>query len=187
MTAPTPMIGRRFGRLMVIADAPSFVLSSGRLSRQVLVRCDCGNEKLVLGESLRTGRTRSCGCLRQEVVAKSRSTHGDTRPSKGRWASEYVTWSGAVARCTNTKERRYADYGGRGIKMCDRWRFGEGGLSGYECFLADMGRKPTLKHSIDRIDNEGNYEPGNCRWATASEQRLNSRNPNRGGRKKKTT
>lgn len=88
---------------------------------------------------------------------------------------EYAQWSGMLSRCRNPNSERYPNYGGRGIKVCKRWEIGVGGLSGFECFLADMGRRPTQKHSIDRKDNNGNYEPSNCKWATNTEQCRNRR------------
>jgi hypothetical protein len=89
-------------------------------------------------------------------------------------APEYGTWWGMVQRCTYPRHNRFALYGGRGIAVCDRWRYGDGERSGFECFFADMGPRPE-RHSIDRVDNDGNYEPGNCRWATASVQMRNRR------------
>jgi hypothetical protein len=87
----------------------------------------------------------------------------------------HATWFGMIQRCHNPNHRRYADWGGRGIKVCDRWRYGENGMSGYECFVADMGPKPSSKHSIHRVDNDGSYDPTNCVWADAKTQRVNRR------------
>ena len=172
------MIGERFGRLLVTADARDAVLKSGRKLRRVIAKCDCGTEKTLLVCHLRAGKTQSCGCLRKEVVRELHSTHGDTRPSVGKWAPEYVAWSGMIGRCTDLGPKNYPYYAGRGIMVCYRWH-------NYDNFLADMGRKPSPKHSLDRINNDGNYEPGNCRWATASEQRLNSRKPKPGLKRKR--
>jgi hypothetical protein len=93
----------------------------------------------------------------------------------GRASSEYAAWEKARHRCHDPRSHAYKDYGGRGIVMCDRWRFGEGGKNGFECFLEDMGCKPAPRMQIDRSDNLRGYEPGNCRWATLKEQNRNRR------------
>ena len=178
MNAPISMLGKRFGRLLVVANAPDVVFDSGRKLRKVIANCDCGAQKAYLVCHLRAGKTQSCGCLRKEVVAELHSTHGDTRPSKGKWTPEYVAWSGMIARCKDMGAKNRPYYADRGITICERW------LTSYENFLADMGRKPPGLYSLDRINSDGNYEPGNCRWATSTEQRLNSRNPKRGFKRK---
>lgn len=149
--------GARFGRLLVLSRAPN------RNSRtRWCCRCDCGVTCEVNTVELTAGKTNSCGCLREEL----RASHGHTK--RGRRSPTYNSWSTMTQRCTNPDATGYALYGGRGIKVCDRWRK-------FEDFLADMGERPRNK-TLDRYpDNDGDYEPGNCRWATGSEQGLNRR------------
>lgn len=132
--------------------------------------CKCGNIAFVAAGDL--WNTKSCGCYRIEELKKNPHfmTHGYTRNRKT--SSTYKTWAGMKQRCLNPKSQSYEYYGGRGIKICDKWLE-------YENFLSDMGERPIDKHVIDRINNNGNYEPGNCRWAT-NEISLNntSRNSN---------
>jgi hypothetical protein len=123
---------------------------------------------------------RSCGCLHREAAAQRgqlNRTHGEGAP--GRKSIEYKAWGSMKERCYRLRATRYAQYGGRGIKVCDRW------LNSFENFLADMGRRPSPEHSIDRIDNDGNYEPNNCRWATREEQRRNRTTPKRYKKRRK--
>lgn len=127
-----------------------------------LCRCQCGIERDVSGNSLRMGKSLSCGCLTLEVNLQRIVTHGlhDSR--------EYQTWADMKARCINANHACYADYGGRGIAVCERWLT-------FENFYADMGPRPSKKHSLDRKNNDGDYCPGNCRWATKREQSANTR------------
>jgi hypothetical protein len=158
--------GLKFGRLTVIGDAPKYVSPKGKEIRRVVARCECGAESTINLHSIRYGLSASCGCYRTELAVSS-VKHGDARKRAN--TREYKTWSNMIARCENPNVDRYPIYGGRGIRVCEKWResFGD--------FLSDMGRRPTPKHSIDRIDVNGNYEPGNCRWATNSEQQRNKR------------
>lgn len=151
------LTGTRFGRLVVMGRMPSTPHghSVWRCS------CDCGVTKDILGTSLRKGATKSCGCLNAEIAQKRFLTHGktDTRT--------YRIWRSMLSRCENEKAVSFKNYGGRGIRVCDAWHDFEG-------FLADMGECPGGR-SIDRIDHNGNYEPGNCQWATHKQQQNNRR------------
>lgn len=126
-----------------------------------LCRCQCGKEVRVDSKSLRKGHTKSCGCLQSEF-ASSKKTHGmDRTPT-------YWVWQGMKNRCLNKNSGSFKNYGGRGIGVCDRWK------SSFENFLADMGTKPA-RLSLGRINNNGDYEPSNCRWETTFEQANNTR------------
>lgn len=155
------MIGTKFNRLLVFKRAGS--TKWGHAIYDCI--CDCGTKKQVSAAHLRRTKrpTQSCGCLNKEIITKH--GHADTRGNNR--SPTYRTWDGMVQRTTNPNSNRWPDYGARGIKLCDRWRK-------FDNFLADMGERP-YGTSIDRIDVNGNYEPGNCRWADASTQNLNKR------------
>lgn len=137
-----------------------------------LCRCNCGTEREVFSRSLRQGRSKSCGCAARQVWAeitrKAKLRHGNT-VDRGA-TPEYTAWLAIKARCYNENEKCYTRYGGRGIRVCDRW------LGSFENFLADMGPRPTPDHSIDRKDVNGNYDPDNCQWETQTRQQRNRRN-----------
>ena len=147
--------GDIFGRLTAIARL------SGK--RQFwLFQCSCGNKKSIYYFSVINGDTRSCGCLRKDVVSAKRTTHGMSK------TSVYDIWNGMLSRCYNPKNSSYHRYGKRGIEVCERWHK-------FEYFLADMGLQPK-NHSIERKNNNGDYEPTNCEWIPQTRQALNRRN-----------
>lgn len=157
--------GDRFGRLVVKRRGVTERI--GRRYRSVWIcDCDCGNEHAVKGDGLRSGKTQSCGCLYRQNVKRVNVTHGHARNRAV--TPELLAWRSMMTRCTDRGYINFDRYGGRGINVCDRW------LGSFENFLADMGTRPSRHHSLDRYPNrDGNYEPGNCRWATQKEQARN--------------
>lgn len=156
------LTGQRFGRFVVVAQDAN---RCGRV--HWLVRCDCGQERSVSTAHLNGGKSRSCGCLQRDRASETKTKHGLTR---GRSKPPlWWTWQQMIQRCTNPNNHAWRYYGGRGITVCDRWR------NDFLAFVKDVGPKPSAHHSIDRIDNDGCYEPRNVRWATKLEQCLNQR------------
>jgi hypothetical protein len=162
------MIGKKFGRLTVLAGAPRYVSPSRKCRHtQWLCRCDCGEVCTVRGVALRSKRkpTVSCGCLIKERTIEAQTEHGHSRA--GQQTPTYVTWKNMRARCRKG-HKQSSNYFERGITVCERWQK-------FENFLSDMGEQPT-DLTLDRIDNDGNYEPGNCRWDTMLKQQRNRSN-----------
>jgi hypothetical protein len=169
LTPPKPKIkfielGSVFGRWLVVGPATDRS-SSGCVLWNCI--CECGTSRPVSGKLLCSGESKSCRCYLAESTSKRFTIHGGAQA--GNYHPLYNTWRGMHRRCTTPGATGYKDWGGRGITICDRWT----GKNGFATFVADMGDKPSPKHSIDRVDNDGNYEPGNCRWATQSEQVAN--------------
>jgi hypothetical protein len=165
-----------FGDLTVL----SRVKTPGRRTRW-LVRCSCGKEQIVQACNLVSGHTRSCGHLRSVNQIRKRGTatgraYATVRTggwgNPWRFTSEFCSWVNMKNRCLKPTNKGYRNYGGRGITICERW------LASFSNFLADMGRRPSSAHSLDRIDNDGNYELSNCRWATVTQQNANKRHHN---------
>lgn len=158
MRKPLNLVGHKFNRLTVIESA-----GKNKYKQTVwLCKCDCGNTKEIIGTRLNAGRVKSCGCFNIEMTKKTNTTHG----MKG--TPTYNSWMSMLQRCTNKKHEKYPNYGGRGIKVTERWRK-------FENFFGDMGKRPKEK-TLDRINVNANYEPSNCKWSTQQEQHNNRTN-----------
>lgn len=154
--------GQIFGRLTVI----EFIeVRNGRTMWRC--KCKCGNEVIAVGQYLKSGNTRSCGCFKIDGIRQRSIKHGhQTIENK---SAEYRIWRHMKSRCYNPNVERYPNYGGRGVKVCERW------INSFENFFFDMGPRPSANHSLDRYPNvNGDYEPTNCRWATTKEQSRNT-------------
>jgi hypothetical protein len=157
------VIGDTYGRLTVIANADPKVDGGGQPRRMALVQCECGNVLPMQLGPMRDGRTTSCGCFQRECMSEV----GKANKRHGMWNSpEHAVWRAMKDRCLNP---RCEGYGGRGITVCAEW------ANSFERFYGDVGSRPSEIHSLDRVDNDGNYEPGNVRWATRKEQANNTR------------
>jgi len=154
------IVGQVFNRLTCIEET-----EPREHRRRGMFRCECGNIKNIAFADVRSGHTQSCGCFHTERIRSARS-HGGT---VGGEAPEYLAWKAMKQRCTQKSAAGWMNYGGRGIVVCERW------VNSFPNFLEDVGLRPDKRYSLDRINNDGNYEPGNVRWATRSQQRRNSR------------
>jgi hypothetical protein len=164
------LAGRTFGSWSVVSRGEN----NGTITRWVC-RCDCGTESLVQAEHLRESNSTNCGCQRVGPIK-----HGAAVGGSIKFSLAYRSWRAMRARILNPRDKAFPHYGGRGITICDRW-------SDFANFLADMGERPSVRHSIDRRESNGNYEPGNCRWATQAEQVENLPQNQKGYRHKRGT
>lgn len=153
--------GLRFTRLVVIGRSKR-VQYANKFTQLWSCQCDCGNIIDAASGNLYRGSTKSCGCLKKETAGRHRKTHGLSK------TAEYQIWAGMKKRCHNKNSTMYYLYGARGITVCEEWR------NSFQNFINDMGHRPSPEHSIDRINNGGNYSKDNCRWATKLEQGHNT-------------
>lgn len=153
------LTGQRFGRLVVQRRLPD--IRRGVPCWECV--CDCGNKTKSRSDSFKKNKNASCGCYNNELSIARLTTHGRS------FTPEYQTWRSMLARCNSPSSAAYRKYGAVGISVCDRWKK-------FENFFSDMGERPSLRHSIDRIDGKKNYDPGNCRWATPRQQQTNLKN-----------
>lgn len=156
--------GMRYGRLTVVKRAPDYISPAGKPSVRWECICDCGKTTVVLASALIAQNTRSCGCLHVESRSRKKENNGVSH------TPEYRSWWAMVNRCTNPRSHNWSSYGGRGISVDQNW------IDNPAQFVADMGPRPSPRHTLDRIDVDGDYTLSNCRWATPKEQGRNRRN-----------
>jgi len=160
MTQPIDIVGQKFGRYLVVSKSEK---RTKAMKLMVLCKCDCGTEKEVVVGNLRSGLTTSCGCWRAEKTGNRRRKHGFSKTTM------YYRYKHMISRCYIPDDKEFKNYGGRGIKVCDRW------LESVENYIDDMGFPPFKEAQVDRVDNNAGYSKENCRWATPQENSLNKR------------
>lgn len=160
------LCGEVFGRLTVIERAEKDRSLKNRGSRW-LCKCECGKITIARLDGLRSGHVKSCGCLSRDTAIKTHTKHG--MASGGKLSREYTAWVNMKRRCSDDTSRNWKNYGGRGITVCERWK------NSFTSFFDDMGYSPGKGYELDRKNNDGNYEPGNCRWVTKKENNANKR------------
>lgn len=161
-------IGKKYGRLTILKEGKMAQYGSTKM-RKVICQCECGNQKEIDLNSIKRGKSISCGCYMREVSTKNSTTHGKTMLKPGVKHPDYSIWIKIKGRCLNPNTKCYHHYGGRGIKICDRWK------DSFENFIQDMGWRPNINYSIERIDVNGDYCSENCKWIHKSEQTRNTR------------
>ncbi len=175
MVSRLDLLGQRFGRLLVVATANDYIQPSGQKKSQWNCKCDCGTEVIVRTGDLRSGHTSSCSCLNRELITKALTKHGCNR--RGRQTINYRLWFSIKQRCCDPKYKRYSDYGGRGINMHPIWQTD---FKKFDSYINEfLGPRPEGL-TLDRVNNDIGYVPGNLRWATYKQQ-----NNNRRSRRKK--